>query len=353
MKDYEPLKQSVKFPCGASISNPIAMAPIAVNASNTDGTVSQLDIEYFKRYSKVAGLIITGAASVNKTGRDNKHQLGVFDDFQVEGLKKLAAAAQKDGNKAVLQLQHAGRGAQYAKDIYGTAVAPSAIDFPFLDFIPRKLTESEILQTIKNFGDATRRAIQAGFSGIEIQGANHRLLQQFFSKYSNRRKDKWGGSIQNRMLFPIAVVATITDVVKKENAKNFIVGYRISPEEIHGDNIGYKINESLELIKQIAKYDIDYIHISLSTKYNSGPANGEESYANIIRKKVADKIPVIAAGGVFTPDHALNCLSHSDIVAIGREALIEPNYATKIKEGRTESLYFSLQETYSKHLTQK
>lgn len=351
MKNYEPLRQSVKFPCGALISNPIAMAPIAVNASNTDGTVSQLDIEYFKRYSKVAGLIITGAASVNKDGWDNKHQIGVFDDLQIEGLKKLATAAQKDGNRIVLQLQHAGRGAQYAKDRYGTAVAPSAINFPFLDFIPRELTENEILQTIKDFGDASRRAIQAGFSGIEIQGANHRLLQQFFSKYSNRRKDKWGGSLQNRMLFPLAVVATITEVVKKEKAKKFIVGYRISPEEIHGNNIGYKINETLELIKQIAKYNVDYIHISLSTKYDSGPTNWEESYANLIRKKIAGKIPVIVAGGIVTPDDVLNCLRHSDIAAMGREALIEPNYAAKIKEGRTESLRFTLQETYTKHLT--
>lgn len=350
MKNYELLKQSVQFPCGALISCPIAMAPITVSASNLNGTVSQLDIDFFERYSKVAGLIITGAANISKFGWSDERQIGVFDDSQIKGLKQLSAAAQKDGNKVILQLQHAGRSAQYAKNNYGKAFAPSAIDFPFLDFIPKELTESEILQTIKKFGNATKRAIQAGFSGVEIQGANHHLLQQFFSSYSNRRTDKWGGCIQNRMLFPLAVVATVTEVVKKEEANNFIVGYRISPEEIHADNVGYRINESLNLIEQIIHYNIDYIHLSLPTRYNYGPKDSNKSYANLVREKIARKIPVIAGGSVFTPDDALDCLNHSDIVAIGREALIEPHYAAKIKNNNTKTLRFNLKEKFTQHL---
>lgn len=104
--------------------------------------------------------------------------------------------------------------------------------------IPRALLNEEIEQVIIDFGKATKRAIQAGFDGIELHGANTYLLQQFFSPHSNRREDKWGGSIDNRTKFIVKVIEQVNKIVKEEKSE-FIVGYRLSPEEIERPGITF------------------------------------------------------------------------------------------------------------------
>jgi len=338
MSKYSRLQEPLTLPNGAVLKTPIAMAPMVVCGSNEDGTVSQEDIDYFDKRSGVAGMIITGAAAINEAGWADKNQIGAFDEKHAEGLSTLAKTAQKDGNKVVAQLQHAGRGAQFAQDKFGRTVAPSAIDFPFLDYVPHELTHEEIIETIKDFGRATKHVIEAGFDGVEIHGANHYLLQQFFSAYSNRRTDEWGGSLESRMKFPLAVLDEVIRVAKAYGKDNFIIGYRISPEEIHGENIGYRIDESLELMDKIADSGIDYLHISLFTKYDAGPEHAEKSYAEIISEKVNGRMPVMTVSGVFNADDALDALNYGDIIAIGRAALIEPAFAEKILENRTDEI---------------
>jgi 2,4-dienoyl-CoA reductase-like NADH-dependent reductase (Old Yellow Enzyme family) len=344
MSKYSRLQEALKLPNGAVLKSPTAMAPMVVCGSNEDGTVSQKDIDYFDKRSGAAGIIITGAAAINEAGWAEKNQIGVFNDKHVEGLSTLAKTAQKDGNKVVVQLQHAGRGAQLAQDKFGRTVAPSAIDFPFLDYVPHELTHEEILETIKDFGQATKYVIESGFDGVEIHGANHYLLQQFFSEYSNRRTDEWGGSFENRMKFPLAVLDEVNRVAKTYGKDDFIIGYRISPEEIHGENIGYRIDESLGLIDRIADSGIDYLHLSLFTRYDAGPENAERSYAEIISEKVNGRMPVMTVSGVFNADDALDALNYGDIIAIGREALIEPAFAKKILENRTDEIQSAMDD---------
>lgn len=143
-------------------------------------------------------------------------QLGAYSDEHLDGLRQVAQALKKDGNKAILQIHHGGRAAIGQAVSGQDVVAPSQVDFSFLDYPIRELTADEIDDIIKDFGKATRRAIKAGFDGVEIHGANHYLIQQFFSKLSNFRTDKWGGSLEKRMAFPLAVVAEVMDVVAKE-----------------------------------------------------------------------------------------------------------------------------------------
>jgi len=342
MKSFEKLTKPFTFPNKAEIRTPIAMAPMVVNGSNTDGTISEEDLAYFDKRSGVAGLIITGAAAVNKQGWERDNQIGIFDDKHIKGLSKAAKLAKKDGNKAVVQLQHAGRGAQNAFDNYGETVAPSSIDFPFLDYTPRELTEKEILQTIKDYGSATRRAIEAGFDGVEIHGANHYLIQQFFSAYSNHRTDQWGGSFENRSRFALEIIDEVLSVAKEYEDRDIIIGYRISPEEIHGENVGYTIDESVELIDRIADKGIDYLHISLFTQYDAKPENSDRSYAEIIMEKVNQRVAVMTVSNVFTAKTALDALKYADLIAIGRAALIEPEFAKKIEGGEENTIVTQL-----------
>ncbi len=143
-----------------------------------------------------------------------------------------------------MQIHHGGREAR-ARGAKGHEVlAPSQLDFSFLPYPVREMTHEEIVEIIKDFGRATKRAIDAGFDGVEIHGANHYLIQQFFSAFSNRRQDKWGGSLEKRMTFALEVVKEVKSVIARYAPKDFIIGYRLSPEEIHGTNIGYFYKES-------------------------------------------------------------------------------------------------------------
>ena len=253
---------------GAQLTSRIAMAPMQTHSGKRSGFVTEDIIRYYQARSQAAGLLISEFHYVSENGGPAyvpgyPEQLGAYSDEHLEGLTRLAQALKKDGNKAVLQIHHGGRAAVGRAVSGEEVVAPSAIDFTFLDYPVRELTHEEMLDIIADFGRATKRAIQAGFDGVEIHGANHYLIQQFFSTLSNHRTDDWGGSLEKRMAFPLAVVKEVKRVVAEEGPKDFIIGYRISPEEIHGDAIGYTYNESTQLIAQVVKQELDYIHVVL------------------------------------------------------------------------------------------
>ncbi|GAB3796586.1 NADH-dependent flavin oxidoreductase [Virgibacillus kimchii] len=333
---YENLLKPITLPNGAELPSRTAMAPMVAKGAHDDGTISDLDVKYFEKRSDVAGLIITGAAYVNEAGYGFDGQISISKDEDIEGLKKLVKTIKKDGNKAIIQLHHAGREAVHEK--LGRTVAPSAVEFPFLDHVPDEMTAEEIENTIQDFGKAAERAVEAGFDGVEVHGANHYLLQQFFSVYSNRRTDEWGGSLEKRMAFPLAVLKEVKRAVKEKGKDDFIVGYRISPDEVHGENVGYRIDESLQLIEKVVSEKADYVHISLWTGYASRPKGYNKSYGKLVKEQINGRCPVIIVSNIFTADDALDALNHGDITAVGRAALLEPEFIKKIKENRVSEI---------------
>ncbi|MGG5318156.1 NADH-dependent flavin oxidoreductase [Enterococcus sp. AZ072] len=335
---YQKLLEPLTLTNGAKINYRIAMAPMVAQGSNPDGTVSENDLDFYSERSNVAGIIITGAATVSERGKGFDKQLSISDDTYIAGLKKLAAVLKKDGNKAIIQLYHGGREAKSSYDKFGEVVAPSAVEFPFLSYTPRALTEEEIQDSIAAFGAATKRAIEAGFDGVEIHGANHYLLQQFFSAYSNQRDDFWGSALECRMNFPLAVVKEVKRMANEFAKPDFIVGYRYSPEEIHGDTIGYTAEESLQLIDKIVEHKLDYIHVSIFTKYNDKPSGNDKTFAELTKEVVGDRAAVIIVSNIFSADDALKALENADIAAIGRESLLEPKFAEKIAAGEADSI---------------
>jgi 2,4-dienoyl-CoA reductase-like NADH-dependent reductase (Old Yellow Enzyme family) len=336
---FQPLMEPITLPNGTVLPNRLAMSPMVVKGSNEDGTITELDLAYFEKRSDVAGLIITGATYVNDMACGFDGQISISKDEDIEGLRKLAATAKKDGNKVIVQLHHAGREGYFEK--LGKVVAPSALNFSFLPHIPEELTSEEIEETIKDFGRAAKRAIEAGFDGVEIHGANHYLLQQFFSAFSNQRTDEWGGSLEKRMAFPLAVVREVRRVVEESGKQDFIIGYRISPEEIHGETVGYTIEESKQLIEHVVNLGVDYLHVSLFTGYQATVVGSVKSYGEEIKEVVNGRCPVIIVSNVFTAKDALNALNYGDIVAIGRAALIEPQFAKKIRDGLEQEIVTS------------
>ena len=335
------LIDTVQFRHGAQLSSRLVMPPMLTFSGLKGGFVSDDTLRYYHARSQAAGLLIAEYHYVSESGGPCSRpgypeQLGIYSDDHLEGAKKIAAALQKNGNKAILQIHHGGREAS-GRAVKGEEVlAPSALDFSFLSYPVREMTNAEIEGIIKDFGRATKRAIEAGFSGVEIHGANHYLLQQFFSSFSNVREDKWGGSLKKRMAFPLAVVKEVKRVVEEYAPKDFIVGYRISPEELHGDEVGYSYREAQALIREVIKYELDYIHLSLWEGYASKPVGSDRTYAEHFKSILDNQTKLIIVGGVFSEEEAQDAIAQTptDLIAVGRGTLIDPLFGQKIKEGR-------------------
>ena len=339
------LIDTVQFRHGAQLSSRLVMPPMLTFSGLKGGFVSDDTLRYYHARSQAAGLLIAEYHYVSESGGPCSRpgypeQLGIYSDEHLEGAKKIAAALQKNGNKAILQIHHGGREAS-GRAVKGEEVlAPSALDFSFLSYPVREMTNAEIEGIIKDFGRATKRAIEAGFSGVEIHGANHYLLQQFFSSFSNVREDKWGGSLEKRMAFPLAVVKEVKRVVEEYAPKDFIVGYRISPEEIHGDEAGYSYREAQALIREVIKYELDYIHLSLWEGYASKPVGSDRTYAEHFKSILDNQTKLIIVGGVFSEEEAQDAIAQTptDLIAVGRGTLIDPLFGQKIKEGRGDEI---------------
>jgi len=199
------------------------------------------------------------------------------------------------------------------------------------------------LLVIKGFGEATRRAIVAGFDGIELHGANTYLIQQFFSPHSNRRTDKWGGDVNKRMTFPIEVVRTVNETVKKFVDKPFLIGYRISPEEI--EEPGITFDDTLKLTDRLVKENIDYIHLSLGTVWRGSLRIKEQAMPLLKRLKdhLGDQVPVVGVGSIKHPDEALEVLEDGiDLVALGRELIVDPQWVQTVQSGNESSIRQSM-----------
>ncbi|UUX35349.1 oxidoreductase [Fundicoccus culcitae] len=218
----------------------------------------------------------------------------------------------------MIQLFHPGRQAAYTYKDYGVAYGPSDQDFPFLDYPVTGMTEEQVDNLIADFAAATRRAILAGFDGVEIHGANHYLLQQFFSAYSNHREDAWGGDLERRMALPLAVLRAVKGAAQEMGAEVFIIGYRLSPEEIHGENVGYQLEETLALVEALADVGLDYVHTSGARGFANQATRGTyagEAINPLIRDALAGRALLVGAGDVTSADKALEALDYVDLVA--------------------------------------
>ena len=326
---------------GAKLTNRLVLSPMYTFSGLEGGFVSDDTLRYYGARSQAASLLITEFHYVSPSGGPCYQtgypvQLGIYSDDHIEGERKLAAALQKDGNKAILQLHHGGIAAS-GRALKGEEVlAPSALDFSFLPYPVRELTDEEILEIIKDFGRAVKRAVQAGFSGVEIHGANHYLLQQFFSSTSNVRQDRWGGTLEKHMAFPLAVVKEVKRAAAKYAPEDFIIGYRISPDEIHEGQVGYTYEEAKLLVKELVKHELDYIHLSLLTGYASKPAGSDKTYAAHFKEVMDEQTKLITIGGDFSQEDAEAAIENTaaDLVAIGRGTLIDPLFGYKIQTGQ-------------------
>lgn len=319
---------------GLTMRNRVAMAPMTTWAADGDGIVSREEEDWYCRRVRDVGLVITGCTHVQANGVGFTGEFAAHDDSFIPSLARLAKAAKSGGAPAILQIFHAG--VKTRSDLVADVVAASAVEGeagPFAEaLMPRALEDMEIEAVIHAFGDATRRAILAGFDGVELHGAHGFLLQNFLSPHSNRRVDRWGGSLDRRLRFPLEVVAHVRHVIATCADRPFALGYRLTCDEPYDD--GLRMVDSLALVDRLIRAGIDYLHASLGQALDARPVDGMQGPAiiTILRDHLAGRIPLIAAGQIRTPQQARQALNMDlGAVAIGQALVMNPDWVAQAR----------------------
>jgi len=337
-----------EFKSGLKIMNRVVMAPMTTWSSNEDGTVAEDELVYYRSRVKGVGMVITGCTRVAANGQGFTDEFAAFDDRFIPSLQKLADAAKSGGAPAILQIYHAGNKALPELTPDGVIVSASAVKTdatPFVhdSVIPKALQEDEIHDMVRAFGETTRRAIAAGFDGVEIHGAHGFLIQNFFSPFFNEREDEWGGSLENRMRFPLAVVKEVKRVIGEYAKKPFLTGYRLSPEEPQEG--GLRMDDTLVLTDRLIELEVDYIHASLFSVLTSHPidATDEKTIAEKIIEKVDGRVPVLAAGQLRKPSEAVQALKAGlTLAVVGQGFVMNPDWMDLAASGRESEIRTTL-----------
>ncbi|WP_434336735.1 NADH-dependent flavin oxidoreductase [Mesomycoplasma conjunctivae] len=335
------------------LKNRFVNSPINLNLAK-NGFVCQEDINFALRRAHSAAITITGGLYVSENGRLFDYGIGISDDKFIPGLSALAEAMKKKGSLAIAQLIHAGsHSLAFLKDS-GYTVGPSAnfLHTPVAHNV-YSLTKQEIQDIIEDYKQATRRAIIAGFDGIEISSAQKLLPQEFFSSFSNKRLDNYSSlTLENRSRFLIDIFQGVKQVIEELQPDNFIVGYRCTPEETRGEDLGYRIEDFLAFINLLlkSKIKIDYLAIaSWGRNIFLNKVRSKGRYYNQLINKVVyefldQRIPLIVSGSINSKQKIEQAIAYGDFVGLSSAFVSDPELVTKIRDNQEIKLDISTDE---------
>jgi NADPH2 dehydrogenase len=308
---------------GLTLRNRIVLPPLQTGRATFEGAVTNRLINFYVRRSGTLGLPIVEHAYISQSGKLSQKQLGIQNDTLIPGLQKLAKSIHAVGAPAILQITHAG-GVANKKIIDTQPAGPSATGKA------RKLEKIEIVTIIDDFAIAAERATKAGFDGVELHGAHGFLLNQFFSPLLNKREDEYGGSLENRMLFPLQVVQKL----REKLGRNLLL-YRLGADDLAPN--GTKIEDSIAFALKLEQAGVDIIDVS-GGMCGSEPKQLRQVTGYFVPQayeiKKAVNVPVIGVGGINQANYADMLVRDGkvDLVAVGRALWSDPKWAEKTIE---------------------
>lgn len=322
---------------GATIPNRIWMAPMCQYSADATGPATGAPNDwhlqhYGARATGGPGLILVEATAVVPEGRISPLDLGIWNDAQVEGHRRLTAFMRGQGVVPGIQIAHAGRkggtsptggGTLAPEDGGWKPVAPSAIQFNDDHAVPHELTVEEINGVVTAFADAAQRALDAGYEVVEVHAAHGYLLHEFLSPVSNRREDEYGGDFEGRTRLPLAVADAVRAVVGEQVP----VLFRVSATDwIEPD--GWTADQTVRLAALLREHGVDLIDVSTggnlpAAGIPTGPGY-QVHFAERVRRESG--IPSAAVGIITEPQQAEKILTDggADAVLLGRELLRNP-----------------------------
>jgi 2,4-dienoyl-CoA reductase-like NADH-dependent reductase (Old Yellow Enzyme family)/thioredoxin reductase len=327
------------------LKNRICFPPITTGFGAVEGCFSQIDIDFaVERAKGGAAMIFTDAVSI-----DRRHQLTFapsmpyFDsDEQVTNYSRYTELIHHNGAKCCIQLYHAGRQTSIEKRRGASPIGPSAMSsfmlgkIPFPDSV--EMSETDIEQAIQSFVLAASRAKNAGFDAVDIDGGAGYLIQQFMSPYTNKRRDDWGGSFENRMRFPIEVVKRVREILGEDYP---IIFDLCLDEYIEG---GIEPEQGVMMAKLLEGYGIDAFRIhgvNMETYHRLVPTMESPTGINIplgkILKKHLKQAKVMLGQRINSPELAEQILLNdvADFILIGRSLITDPYFPKKVMQNKS------------------
>jgi 2,4-dienoyl-CoA reductase (NADPH2) len=321
------------------IDNRIVMLAMHLAFATEDGfSTDRLKNFYIERAKGGAGLLIIGMAYVDMAGKGQGLSLDIYDDKYIPGLKEVAEACKVYGSRVFLQLSHQG-GTALPKLTGQQPVSCSAITTRKSDMPPRELTIAEIHKVVDKFGEAARRTKEASFDGIEVVASTNTLINQFLSPITNKRTDKYGGELKNRMRFLLEV----NESVRGKVGNDYPLSYRIVGDELMEGGNG--LAEAVRIAQELEKIGADAINVNLSWHEAPVPQiamsvpRGAFTYtARAVKEAV--NVPVIATGRINDPILADRLIEDdvTDFAGMGRALIADPELPNKAREQRFDDI---------------
>jgi 2,4-dienoyl-CoA reductase (NADPH2) len=317
---------------GVTLANRVVMGSMHTGLESHPERFDELGRFYGARAAGGVGLVVTGGFSPTFAGR-MKDEPGTFErPDQVDAHRRIVAPVHAAGGRIILQILHAGR--------YGyhpAIVAPSAIRAPINKETPRELPADEIEATIAAYANTARLALEAGYDGVEVMGSEGYLISEFLATRTNHRTDDWGGALENRARFPLAVVRAVRAAL----GPGAILSYRISALElIEG---GLSEADTLWLAQEVEKAGADCLSTGIGWHESTVPTIAgtvpHAAFAEATRRiKAVVSIPVTASNRINLPDDGARLIAEgaADLISMARPFLADAAFVNKVRDGRPD-----------------
>ncbi|NGO79414.1 NADPH-dependent 2,4-dienoyl-CoA reductase [Streptomyces sp. YC504] len=317
-----------------TLPNRVVMGSMHVGLEEAENGFERMAAFYAERARGGAGLIVTGGIAPNDAARPYEGGAKLTTDEEAEQHRTVTEAVHREGGRIALQILHFGRYA-YHQDL----VAPSALQAPISPFVPHELTDDEVERTIEDFVRTAVLAKKAGYDGVEIMGSEGYLINEFIAAGTNHRTDRWGGSYENRMRFPVEIVRR----TRARLGRDFLIVYRLSMLDLVPG--GSTLDEVVTLAREIEAAGANILNTGIGWHEARIPTIATSvprgAFAWVTKKVMgAVEIPLVTSNRINTPEVAEQLLAdgHADLVSLARPFLADPEFVAKAAEGRAETI---------------
>ncbi|MEU2595462.1 2,4-dienoyl-CoA reductase FMN-binding domain-containing protein, partial [Streptomyces albidoflavus] len=317
-----------------TLRNRVLMGSMHTGLEEAPGGIDRMAAFYAARARGGVGLMVTGGIAPNDRGRSAEGGARLTTEAEAAEHRVITDAVHREGGRIALQILHFGRYA-YHQDL----VAPSAIQAPINPFVPHALTGDEVEETIEDFVRAAALARSAGYDGVEIMGSEGYLVNEFIAARTNHREDRWGGSYENRVRFPLEIVRRVRERV----GEDFILIYRLSMLDLVPG--GSSLEEVVTLAKLIEEAGATLINTGIGWHEARVPTIATQvpraAFTWVTRELMgAVSVPLVTGNRVNTPETAEQILAEgrADMVSMARPFLADPDFVAKAARGRADTI---------------
>ncbi|WP_406339219.1 FAD-dependent oxidoreductase [Streptomyces sp. NBC_00649] len=317
-----------------TLPNRVLMGSMHVGLEEAENGFARMAEFYATRARGGVGLMVTGGIAPNEAGRPWAGGAKLTTEAEADEHRQVTDAVHAAGGKIAMQILHFGRYA-YHEDL----VAPSPLQAPISPFPPHELTDAEIEQTVEDFARAAELARRAGYDGVEIMGSEGYLINEFIVAATNQRTDRWGGSYENRIRFPVEIVRRVRERV----GTDFILIYRLSMIDLVPG--GSTLEEVVQLAKEIEAAGATIINTGIGWHEARIPTIATSvprgAYTFVTKKVMGEvSIPLVTTNRINTPEIAEELLADgcADMVSLARPLLADPDFVAKAQAERPETI---------------